>query len=49
MGWGLQSNGFDWQEEVERLESGVFAGTYELLDLRNTSQTKNPAVVLFGF
>ncbi|MDQ7810266.1 hypothetical protein Q5425_41635 [Amycolatopsis sp. A133] len=35
MDWGLEMRGFSCAEEVDRLRSGRFEGTYSLLDLRN--------------
>lgn len=35
MDWGLEMRGFSCAEEVDRLRSGRFEGTYSLLDLRD--------------
>lgn len=35
MDWGLEHQGFSWQEEIKRLQVGVIRGSYQLVDLRS--------------
>lgn len=39
MDWGITFKGFDWMEEINRLQKHNFVGSYELVDLRGKELT----------
>jgi hypothetical protein len=39
MDWGIEYKGFIWDEEIEKLSNNEFMGNYDILDLRNMSDS----------